>query len=102
LTTVVGWVVTWVIVLTSEIVVAKIDGVEEVVNMVVTNVVEIICVETNVVAEIVELVVLCERGTTRLICPFLTEKTEARTTMRITRSIMRHIKYLFLISCRGL
>jgi len=90
-------------VLTSEIVVAKIEGVEEVVNMALTNVVEIICVEINVVGNIVELVIFEAIGKIDLLCvlPFI-EKTVARTTTIIIRNMIRAIKYLFLTSCFGL
>ena len=43
---------TCVIVLASETVVAKIEGVDEVVNIVLTNVVDTICVEISVVAKL--------------------------------------------------
>jgi hypothetical protein len=55
-------------VLASEIVVAKIEGVEEVVNIVFINVVEVICVEINVLANIMELVIFEAIGKTDLLC----------------------------------
>lgn len=89
--------------LASEIVVAKMEVVEKVVNMVFTNVVEVICFEINVVANIVELVIFEAIGKINLLCVFpLIEKTVARTTTMIIRNTITAIKYLSLTLCLGL
>ena len=94
-----------VVVLTSEIVVARRDGVDEVVNIVVTNVVETICVEISVVlnsAKGVEVVVLCGVGMTGGLCAFLIDNTDARMATRMTRKMTMAIQIIHLIFFLGL